>query len=288
MVEEADETHARRDRRGRDRRAPDRRQRGGGRRGDRGAHRGPDRGHLRARKRPARVSRGAGRRSGLGDGSLVVFDTGGGSSQFTFGHGDAGRRAVQRRRRRRPVHRAVRARRRGVARGRSRRRWPRSRPTCPGSTAAPRPTPWSAMGGAVTNIDRGEARPRDRTTPTWCRGPSSTAPRSIARSSCYRIARRGRPARIVGLQPKRADVILAGACIVRTVMDALGRDRSRSSDRGLRHGLLVERFGADAAGTEEPMTPHGRSGRHRDRSEPPPEDEPPRLTDAAARRACSR
>ncbi|MNE87979.1 Ppx/GppA phosphatase family protein [compost metagenome] len=48
---------------------------------------------------------------------------------------------------------------------------------------------------------------------------------------------------IVGLQPKRADVILAGACIVRTVMDKLRQNALRVSDRGLRHGLLVERFG---------------------------------------------
>jgi exopolyphosphatase/guanosine-5'-triphosphate,3'-diphosphate pyrophosphatase len=48
---------------------------------------------------------------------------------------------------------------------------------------------------------------------------------------------------IVGLQPKRAEVILAGACIVRTVMDKLRQDSLTVSDRGLRHGLLVERFG---------------------------------------------
>ena len=30
---------------------------------------------------------------------------------------------------------------------------------------------------------------------------------------------------IVGLQPKRAEVILAGACIVRTIMDRLGHER---------------------------------------------------------------
>jgi exopolyphosphatase/guanosine-5'-triphosphate,3'-diphosphate pyrophosphatase len=48
---------------------------------------------------------------------------------------------------------------------------------------------------------------------------------------------------IVGLQPKRADVILAGACIVRTIMDKLGKDSLIVSDRGLRHGLLVDRFG---------------------------------------------
>ena len=48
---------------------------------------------------------------------------------------------------------------------------------------------------------------------------------------------------IVGLQPKRAEVILAGACIVRTVMDKLGQDSLTVSDRGLRHGVLEERFG---------------------------------------------
>lgn len=49
---------------------------------------------------------------------------------------------------------------------------------------------------------------------------------------------------IVGLQPKRAEVILAGACIVGTVMAKLGKDSLTVSDRGLRHGLLAERFGA--------------------------------------------
>ena len=52
-------------------------------------------------------------------------------------------------------------------------------------------------------------------------------------------ARRG----IVGLQPKRAEVILAGACIVWTIMDELGQQTFRVSDRGLRHGVLVHRFG---------------------------------------------
>ena len=49
---------------------------------------------------------------------------------------------------------------------------------------------------------------------------------------------------IPGLQPKRAEVILAGACIVRTVLAKLGRESLTVSDRGLRHRLLVERFGS--------------------------------------------
>jgi exopolyphosphatase/guanosine-5'-triphosphate,3'-diphosphate pyrophosphatase len=48
---------------------------------------------------------------------------------------------------------------------------------------------------------------------------------------------------IVGLQPARAKVILAGALIVRTVLEKLQSDHLVVSDRGLRHGVLVERFG---------------------------------------------
>jgi exopolyphosphatase/guanosine-5'-triphosphate,3'-diphosphate pyrophosphatase len=47
---------------------------------------------------------------------------------------------------------------------------------------------------------------------------------------------------IVGLQPNRAEVILAGACIVRTIMEKLGQQTLTVSDRGLRHGLLIDRF----------------------------------------------
>jgi exopolyphosphatase/guanosine-5'-triphosphate,3'-diphosphate pyrophosphatase len=39
-------------------------------------------------------------------------------------------------------------------------------------------------------------------------------------------------------------VILAGACIVRTIMDKVGRDSLTVSDRACDTGLLVERFGA--------------------------------------------
>ena len=52
-----------------------------------------------------------------------------------------------------------------------------------GSTAARGPTRWSGMGGAVTNIDRRDARPRDVRPRRRPGVPSSTAPRSIARSS---------------------------------------------------------------------------------------------------------
>ena len=48
---------------------------------------------------------------------------------------------------------------------------------------------------------------------------------------------------IPGLQPKRADVILAGAAIVKVVMDKLNLKTSSISDRGIRHGIMADRFG---------------------------------------------
>ena len=99
------------------------------------------------------------------------------------------------------------------------------------------------MGGAVTNITavkhaHGEVRPGRRP------GQRSSTAREIDRQiELYRTPDAEERRAIVGLQPKRADVILAGACIVRTIMDKLGRSALTVSDRGLRHGLLAERFG---------------------------------------------
>lgn len=49
-----------------------------------------------------------------------------------------------------------------------------------------------------------------------------------------------------GMQPKRADVVPAGAIILLESVKALGLDGCRVSDRGLRWGLLAHRFGAGA------------------------------------------
>jgi exopolyphosphatase/guanosine-5'-triphosphate,3'-diphosphate pyrophosphatase len=53
--------------------------------------------------------------------------------------------------------------------------------------------------------------------------------------------------RVVGLQPARAEIILAGACIVRALLERLGSKTVTVSDHGLRHGLLIERLGRRAA-----------------------------------------
>ncbi|MDR3321474.1 MAG: Ppx/GppA family phosphatase [Synergistaceae bacterium] len=48
---------------------------------------------------------------------------------------------------------------------------------------------------------------------------------------------------IAGLDPKRADIILAGACIVRELMAFTGADSMTVLDRGIRYGLMEKLFG---------------------------------------------
>ena len=183
-----------------------------------------------------------GARSGLGrtPGSLVVFDTGGGSSQFTFGREtsvderfsvDVG---ALRFAERFGLDGAVSAEvlrevLRAIAADLSR------------LDGRPVPDALAAMGGAVTNLAavRHQLASYD---PEVVQGTVLDRAEIDRQIELYRSrdaeARRG----IVGLQPKRAEIILAGACIVRTVMEKLGKDFLTVSDRGLRHGVLAERF----------------------------------------------
>jgi exopolyphosphatase/guanosine-5'-triphosphate,3'-diphosphate pyrophosphatase len=175
------------------------------------------------------------------EGSLVVFDTGGGSSQFTFGRGHdvAERFSVD--------VGAVRYTERFGLNGAV------SSSVLQDALAAisadlsrldgrPVPDALVAMGGATTNITavkHGLAR----YDPDIVQGTVLDRAEIDRQVELYRsrdaAARRG----IVGLQPNRAEVILAGACIIRTVMEKLGKGSLTVSGRGLRHGVLAERFG---------------------------------------------
>ena len=176
----------------------------------------------------------------LPPGPRVVFDTGGGSSQFTFGD-DQG---VQER-----FSLNV-----GAASFTERyaldRRVPRDRlETALAAIAADlgrlegrgRPDAVVAMGGAVTNlaaVKHGLAvYDRDLVHGTVL--DRDEIDRQI---ELYRARTAVQRRQIAGLQPARAEVILAGACIVRTVLATLRRDSLTVCDRGLRHGVLAERF----------------------------------------------
>ena len=175
-------------------------------------------------------------------GRLVVFDTGGGSSQFTFGEGDhvSERFSVNvgavRYTERYGLDGAVsnevlREAMKAIAEDLSR--------------IADRLSPETlvAMGGAVTNLTA-VSYAMAKYDPDTIQGTVLTRNEIDRQIEQYRTTPLDKRAAIVGLQPKRADVILAGACIVRTVMELLGKHELTVSDRGLRHGLLVERFGS--------------------------------------------
>ena len=178
---------------------------------------------------------------GLSGAGLVVFDTGGGSSQFTFGDGTHIEEQFSV-----PVGAARYTEQFGLDHA-------VSRATADEAVAAiardlaridgrPRPAALVGMGGTLTNMtavklalttydsERVQGTVLDR----------AEIDRQVER---YRALDADGRRSILGLQPKRAEVILAGACVVRAVLESLGADSVTVSDRGLRHALLVERFG---------------------------------------------
>ena len=179
---------------------------------------------------------------GLGAGSLAIFDSGGGSSQFTFGRGDTVTEQFS-------VNvGAVRfAERYGLSDVVSPRDLERALDAIGAELsrldAAPAVDVLVGMGGAVTNLTAVMLGLRVY-DPEAVQGASLPVREVERQIELYRSHSTEERRRIVGLQPKRAEVILAGACIVRTVMRKLHRDALTVSDRGLRHGVLVDRFGA--------------------------------------------
>ena len=176
-----------------------------------------------------------------GQGARVVFDTGGGSSQFTFGDGDqvTERFSVE------------------VGAARFTERFGLDGPVSTDVLGAAleavehdlgrlagraAPQILVGMGGALTNL----AAVRHR-LPTYdpdvVQGTVLDTAEIDRQIELYRTRTADQRREIVGLQPQRADVILAGACIVRTVLGVLGMESVTVSDRGLRYGVLSERFG---------------------------------------------
>ena len=177
----------------------------------------------------------------LGDNTLVVFDSGGGSSQFTFGRGDR----VDERfsvnvgavgfTERFGLDGVVDEQTLGAARDAIAADLDRL-------DGRPVPDVVVGMGGAVTNL---AAVKHQLATydPSVIQGATLEAAEVDRQIELYRTRTADERRDIVGLQPKRAEVILAGALIVHTVLAELGRNRLTVSDRGLRHGVLAERFG---------------------------------------------
>jgi exopolyphosphatase / guanosine-5'-triphosphate,3'-diphosphate pyrophosphatase len=178
---------------------------------------------------------------GLSGGRRIVFDTGGGSTQFTIGDGNTIDEQFS-------VN---------VGAVRLTNDFGLDGPIAQGPLGAAMmaiaaefgrldsvasPDVLVGMGGAITNMTAvmlGLARYDSEAV----QGSVLSRAAVDAQIELYRTHDVEQRREIVGLQPKRADVILAGACVVRTVMDKLGRDALTVSDRGLRHGVLAGRFG---------------------------------------------
>jgi exopolyphosphatase/guanosine-5'-triphosphate,3'-diphosphate pyrophosphatase len=175
-----------------------------------------------------------------------MFDTGGGSSQFTFGHGEEiGERFSV-----------------NVGAVRYTERFGLEGAVDDDTLAAalgaigadldrldgrPRPDVLVGIGGGLTNLAAVKLA-LDPYDPERIRNTVLERAEVERQIALYQTQTADERREIVGLQPKRAEVILAGACIVRTVLDKLGCDSLRVADRGLRHGLLAERFDASASG----------------------------------------
>jgi exopolyphosphatase / guanosine-5'-triphosphate,3'-diphosphate pyrophosphatase len=181
--------------------------------------------------------------AGIGgaEGTRVVFDTGGGSSQLTFGTGDhvderfSVNVGAVRYTERYGLDRAV------------------SQHVLDEALAAiaadlvrldgrPAPDHLIGMGGTVTNLTAVK-HGLEKYDPDIVQGSVLDQAEIDRQIELYRLRDAVDRRAIVGLQPQRADLILAGACVVRTLLGKLGRDSFVVSDRGLRHGVLIERFG---------------------------------------------
>jgi exopolyphosphatase / guanosine-5'-triphosphate,3'-diphosphate pyrophosphatase len=175
------------------------------------------------------------------NGRLVVFDSGGGSTQFTFGQDDQvdERFSVD-------VGAVRIAERYGLAAAVS----ADELAAALAGVAAdldrldgrPKPDAVIAIGGTATNlaaVKHGLAR----YDPEVVQGTVLDLAEVDRQIERYRTRNAEERRQIVGLQPARAEVILAGACIVRTILEKLQNESLIVSDRGVRHGLFMERFG---------------------------------------------
>ena len=176
----------------------------------------------------------------LQDGKLAIFDTGGGSTEFVFGEGstvskrfsvDLGSiRITEKHFQADPVSKQdVSA---AIAEidnifGENE--------VCGNVTVL------VGMGGTVTSMGAVKHK-MAKYDPDVIQGSTLTLADVEAQIEAYSSKTIEERKEIVGLQPKRADVILAGACILKVIMSRLGVDKLTISDRGLRHGMAFDLF----------------------------------------------
>jgi exopolyphosphatase/guanosine-5'-triphosphate,3'-diphosphate pyrophosphatase len=175
---------------------------------------------------------------GAGEGRVVVFDTGGGSTEFIFGDGEEilNRFSLD------------------VGSRQPTEEFCASDPVTESELAAmvaslearfdslePGVDTLVGMGGTVTSLGAVHHKMKDY-DPDVIQGSVLTLEEVERQMEMFRARTIDERLETVGLMPKRADIILAGAAIVMTVMRKLGATELIISDRGLRHGMFYDRF----------------------------------------------
>jgi exopolyphosphatase/guanosine-5'-triphosphate,3'-diphosphate pyrophosphatase len=174
----------------------------------------------------------------LGNGNIVVFDTGGGSTEFVYGEGDTVSKRFS------------------IDLGAIRitEEFFNDDPVAPQSVenalqyinealnkvfSDGSPVQVVGIGGTVTSMGAVQHKMAVY-NPDIIQGSTLTLADITAQISSYRAKTLAERKEIVGLQPRRADIILAGACIIQAILTRLQADGLTISDRGLRHGLAYE------------------------------------------------
>ena len=178
------------------------------------------------------------------EGELVIFDTGGGSTEFIFGRG---KELIKRF---------------SVNLGSIRitEKFFQEDPAGEGSVEAAvkeideefeaagvvgHPVKLVGMGGTVTSM--GAVKHKMVTyDPDIIQGSTLTRADIGEQIKAYKERTVEQRRELPGLQPKRAEVILAGACILKNITERLGMDELTISDRGLRHGLAFDLFSKES------------------------------------------
>lgn len=174
------------------------------------------------------------------DGELVIFDTGGGSTEFIFGQGKELKNRMS-------VNLgAVLITEKHLS----------DDPVKPGAVQAAlaeikdtfdkaqvkgNPVQLVGMGGTVTSMGAVKHK-MVKYDPDVIQGSELTLADVEEQINDYSAKTLEKRREIPGLQPKRADVILAGACILKDILSRMNADRLVISDRGLRHGLLFDQL----------------------------------------------
>lgn len=176
----------------------------------------------------------------LKDGEAVVFDTGGGSTEFIFGIGSEIKKrfsinvgAVR-------VTESYLGQNRATKEDVEAARAEINREFAEGGVDG-HPVQVVGIGGTVTNMGAVKHR-MAAYDPDIIQGSILTAEDIKAQILEYSALTIDERRSIPGLNPKRADVILGGACIVDVILERLGAKELTISDRGLRHGLAAELF----------------------------------------------